>query len=121
MYKKKFKKWGFEKNVTQKRVHGLMNGDAVADESRKMPSIERLGQYFKRRKAAHDLAMATTPIIPELIDARAVEIDASEAVLEKPVSHPCQFVQKGSRRFRLEIEDEYVQTWTYDIALHIMC
>lgn len=56
MYKKQFKKWGFEKNVTQKRTYKLMNNDTVTDSVRKFIGMDRIGQYFKRRKAVHDAA-----------------------------------------------------------------
>lgn len=55
MYKKQFKKWGFEKNVTQKRAYKLMDDDTATDSVRKFIGMDRIGQYFKRRKAVHDI------------------------------------------------------------------
>lgn len=112
MYKKQFKKWGFEKNLTQNRVGRLVNENAVAGSVRKLLGTERIGQYFKRRKAFHEAA-SRAPSTPELSKSTwssPVELENTELVFEERVDdHPCSFVRKGSRRFRIEMADWYAQ------------
>ncbi|KAI1084959.1 hypothetical protein F5B20DRAFT_575426 [Whalleya microplaca] len=50
MFKIQFKRWGFEKNVTAKRVLGIFNTDALKDSARKVMGTDRIERYIKRKK-----------------------------------------------------------------------
>lgn len=116
MYKKKFKEWKFEKNWTQNRVNKLVDENAATGSVRKLIGADRIGQYFKRRKAVHEVS-SLLPSTPELSEVTwssrpPVERESTELAFEEKVDdHPCSFTRKGSRRFRIEVDDWYVQTF----------
>lgn len=111
MYKKQFKKWGFEKNLTQKRAYKLMNDDsAITSSVRKFIGVDRIGQYFKRKKAVHDIASITE--LPDTTWSPPVELDNTEVVLnERDDDQSCDYARAGSCKFRVEIIDQYVQDY----------
>lgn len=59
MYKNQFKKWGFEKNLTSKRVMSLLQPIDVSEQAEKTFDAARITRYFKRQK------MTTLPTLSE--------------------------------------------------------
>jgi len=49
MYKRRIKRWGFEKNMTESRASRILNSGTVKDGVRKMMDKTRVAKYLKRK------------------------------------------------------------------------
>ncbi|KAI1334810.1 hypothetical protein F5Y15DRAFT_264232 [Xylariaceae sp. FL0016] len=121
MFKTKFKRWGFEKNVTEGRVKRFLRLESMNDGVRKVTGIDRIVRHLKRRKMQRneDRIMPSGPgsdsaeglnwhynssAVPV-----AYEMDTSSVTREMDYTSPyqrpdCGTCSRGRLKFRIEVE-----------------